>query len=118
MNFKERLQTIVDRVDDVLGVAISGMDGIILEERKVDPMLDLTSLAAEYSALWRTIDKTGQSVDLGAAQEVNILTEKLVILLKKISPDYFLILVAGSEKNFGKGRFLMRREAGALVEEL
>lgn len=118
MNFTERLQKIIDKVDDLLGVAISGVDGILLEERKIDPMLDLASLAAEYSALWKTIDQAGRSVDLGGAQEINILTEKWMILLKKISADYFLILVAGSEKNFGKGRFLMKRAAGALVEDL
>lgn len=118
MNFTERLQKIAESVDDVLGVAISGMDGILLEERRVDSMLDLSSLAAEYSALWKTVDKAGQSVDLGDTQEINVLTGKLIILLKKISSDYFLILVAGSEKNFGKGRFLMKREAGALIEEL
>lgn len=118
MNFTESLKKIADRIDDFLGIAVAGVDGIILEEYKADPLLDLSSLVAEYSAFWRGVDKATASVDLGATHEMSILTDKTVIILKKINSDYFLLLATGSEKNFGKGRFLMRKEMAALAEEL
>ena len=118
MSFADNLQQIAGKIDDVLGVAISGMDGIILEEYKADPLLDLASFAAEYSALLRVVDKTGLSLDLGASEEISILTERTSVLIKKINAEYFLLLAVGSEKNFGKGRFLMKKEAATLVEEL
>lgn len=118
MNFADRLKKIVDKIGDVLGAAISGVDGIILEEYKVDPALDLASLAAEYGALWRAVDNAGLSVDLGAAKEITVLTGKMMIILKKINSEYFLVLAIGSERNFGKGRFFLKREAGALLKEL
>lgn len=118
MSFKESLQKIADKLDDVLGIAISDMDGIILEEYKGDPLFDVTSLAAEYSAVWRTVDKASLSVDLGLSQEMSILTEKAAIIVKKINEGYFLLLATASDKNLGKGRFLVKKEAAALAKEL
>lgn len=117
MNFKENLQKLSDKIDDLMGVAIAGMDGILVEEIRVDPSFDLGPIAAEYGGLWRSVDQAGQSVELGAGQEMTVMTEKAIILVKKINRDYFLVLVAGSEKNFGKGRFLLKMEAASLVEE-
>ncbi|MBI3805863.1 MAG: roadblock/LC7 domain-containing protein [Nitrospirae bacterium] len=118
MNFKDNLQKLSEKIDDLIGIAISGMDGIVVEEVRIDPSFDLGPLAAEYGALWRSVDKAGQSVELGSSQEMTIMTEKAILLVKKINPDYFLLLVVGSEKNFGKGRFLLKMEAASLVEEL
>jgi predicted regulator of Ras-like GTPase activity (Roadblock/LC7/MglB family) len=118
MNFKERLKKIADRIDDVLAVAIGDMDGIILDEYKIDPLFDITSLVAEYSGIWRTVEKASLSLDLGSSQEISILTEKITVIVKKINAGYFLLLAAKSEKNFGKGRFFVKKEIAALVEEL
>lgn len=118
MNFKENLKRIADKIDDLVGVAIGDMDGIVLEEYKIDPLFDISSLVAEYSGLWRTVDKASLSLDLGASQEISVLTEKTTIIVKKINTGYFLLLAARSEKNFGKGRFLAKKEIAALVEEL
>jgi len=118
MNFKENLRKMADKIDDLLAIAIGDMDGIILEEYKIDPLFDITSLVAEYSGLWRTVDKASLSLDLGPSQEISILTEKTTIIVKKINAGYFLLLAAKSEKNFGKGRFLVKKEIAALVEEL
>lgn len=118
MNFKESLKKIADKIDDVLAVAIGDMDGIILEEYKTDPLFDITSLVAEYSGIWRTVEKASLSLDLGSSQEISILTEKTTLIVKKINTGYFLLLAAKSEKNFGKGRFLVKKEIAALVEEL
>lgn len=118
MNFKESLKKLSEKIDDLMGVAIAASDGIIVEEYRADPALDLTSIVAEFGALWRTVDKTSQSVELGSSQEITIVTERAVVLVKKINPEYFLLLAVASEKNFGKGRFLLRMEAATLVEEL
>jgi predicted regulator of Ras-like GTPase activity (Roadblock/LC7/MglB family) len=118
MNFKESLRKLADKMDDVLAIAIGDMDGIILEEYRTDPLFDIASLVAEYSGLWRTVDKASLSLDLGSSKEISILTEKTTIIVKKINEGYFLLLASSSEKNFGKGRFLVKKEIAALVEEL
>lgn len=118
MNFKESLKNIADKIDDLLAIAIGDMDGIVLEEYKIDPLFDIASLVAEYSGLWRTVEKASLSLDLGASQEISVLTEKTTVIVKKINAGYFLLLAARSEKNFGKGRFLAKKEIATLVEEL
>ncbi len=118
MNFKESLRKISEKVDDVMGVAIAASDGIIVEENRIDPSLDLGSIAAEFGVLLRTVDKASQSVELGSSQEITVITDRAIVLIKKINSEYFLLLAVASEKNFGKGRFLIRMEAATLVEEL
>jgi predicted regulator of Ras-like GTPase activity (Roadblock/LC7/MglB family) len=118
MNLKESLKKISEKVDDFIGIAIAAADGIIVEEHRTDSSFDLTSVVAECGALWKTAEKASQSVELGSSQEMTIVTERAVVLVKKINPGYFLLLAVASEKNFGKGRFLLRMEADTLVEEL
>ena len=118
MNFKESLKKISEKIDDLLGIAIAATDGIIVEEYRADPTLDLSSIVAEFGALWRTVDKAGHSVELGSSEEMTVITERAVILIKKINSEYFLLLAVASEKNFGKGRFILRMEAATLMEEL
>lgn len=118
MNLKENLKKISEKVDDLRGIAIAAADGIIVEEHRVDSSLDLVSIVAECGALWKSAEKASQFVELGASEEMTIVTERAIILVKKINPEYFLLLVIASEKNFGKGRFLLRMEAATLVEEL
>ena len=47
MSLTASLQIILDGVEDAEGVALVGMDGIIVDEAKRLPTLDLHSLAAE-----------------------------------------------------------------------
>lgn len=118
MNLKESLKKISEKVDDLKGIALAAADGIIVEEYRADPSLDLASIVAECGALWKAVDKASQSVELGSSHEMTIVTERAVVLIKKINLEYFLLLAVASEKNFGKGRFLLRMEAATLVEEL
>ncbi len=118
MNFKEGLERIAEKIDDFLGVAIVDQDGILIEEYKIDPLLDMNALVAEYSALLKAADKASLSVDLGPSREITVLTDKTGVIIKKINEGYFLFLVVQSEKNIGKGRFFMKREAAVFVEDL
>jgi predicted regulator of Ras-like GTPase activity (Roadblock/LC7/MglB family) len=118
MSFRDGLERIVHKIDDILGVAIVDSEGIMVQEVKRDPSFDLISLVAEYSAFVKAADKASVSVDLGFSQEVTIKTEKASIIIQKINPEYFLFLAAETDKNIGKGKFFMKQEAFALAEDL
>jgi predicted regulator of Ras-like GTPase activity (Roadblock/LC7/MglB family) len=75
-------------------------------------------LAAEFSAVLRQIEGVSEGLHFGQAHELCVLSEKGLILIKKINPEYFLLLVIHSEGNFGKGRYLLRREVARLEKEL
>ena len=110
MSFRDGLERIAGKVDDLLGVAIVDSEGILIQEHRVDPDFDITSVVAEYSAFVKAADKASVSMDLGLSQEVTVITETNTIIIKKINDDYFLLLGAKSEKNMGKGRFFIKRE--------
>ena len=118
MSFTESLERIADKVDDLLGVAIVDSEGIMIQEVKPDSSFDLMSLVAEYSAFVKAADKASVSTDIGFSHEVTVTTETITIIIKKINPEYFLFLAAETDKNVGKGRFFMKREAYALAEDL
>ena len=118
MSFVESLRRVTNNLKDSKGIALVGMDGIIVEEHKKDPTLDLQSLGAEYSAMMREVQRVNASLQTGDVAEISVLTDKVTVISRQISKEYFLVLVVEPEGNVGKGRFLIRREIAALEKEL
>lgn len=116
MSFEESLKRVIGRIEDSLGIALVGMDGIVVEEYKRDSLVDMQSLGAEYCTLLREIDNI--SLNYGLTKEFSVTTDKIIIILKRINKDYFLVLAIDSEGNFGKSRFLLKRESEVIEKEL
>jgi predicted regulator of Ras-like GTPase activity (Roadblock/LC7/MglB family) len=75
-------------------------------------------MTVEYSSLLKEIEKGSQAADLGVTREVTVLTDRAVIMLRRLNDDYFFALVTRPEGNLGKGRFLLRMSAPGLLKEL
>jgi len=118
VGFREHLKNLAEKIEDLTGVAIADMDGMIIEEYKPDPAFDMAMMVAEYGTFWYSADKAGLSCDIGLANEVCVFTEKATVVIRKISQDYFLILAIAAGKGFGKGRFHARMIADLLEEEI
>lgn len=118
MSFGESLQHLLSRVHTAMGVAIVGMDGIVVDERKTDSGLDLQALGAEYSTLLRSVDRTAANLEMNALHEFSVVYENRVLVIRRINDEYFLLLVLPSEREFGKGRFQLRRAVAGLVKEI
>ena len=118
MSLAEHLQRTVQEMEDCRGVAIVGMDGIVVEEQKRDSQLDLQTLGAEFSGLLKTAGKLAESVEFGDVMELMTSTERFVAILRQITVEYFLILVIRADGNVGKARFLLRRAGAQLKPEL
>jgi predicted regulator of Ras-like GTPase activity (Roadblock/LC7/MglB family) len=118
VSFGDNLRKISGNLEDALGVALVGMDGIVVEEHRRDGLLDLHALGAEFSTVLKQVGEITDNLHLGQSQELCVLGDKGLILIKKINRDYFLLLVIDSEGNFGKGRYLLRREVAQLEREL
>lgn len=118
MSLATSLQLILDGVDDAEGVALIGMDGIVVDEAKRSSGLDLHSVAAEYSGVWRELDRVADSLALGTTQECMVASEMRTLLFRKVTADYFLALALTSDGNTGKGRFSLRYNAPSVAKEL
>jgi predicted regulator of Ras-like GTPase activity (Roadblock/LC7/MglB family) len=119
MSFRETLQVIVENVGGGVGAVIMGYDGIPIDEYvQESDALDVQLLTAEYAAVLKEIKRTVAVLKSGVLEEVAINTEFSTAIFRVINEDFFIVLVMTSDGNFGKGRFLLKREAPRLCEYL
>ena len=117
MPFSDILKEVVHGTEGALGALIVGLDGIPVEEYTVNNDIDLQSMTVEYSALLKEIEKGSQAVQLGSTKEVTVIAEKAMIMLRRLTDEYFFVLIIKPDGNFGKGRFLLRMSAPRLLKE-
>jgi len=110
--FAEILQTIVEETRGGAGAVLMGYDGIAIEQffLPVDG-LDLQLVAVEYANILKEIKRTAEILDSGFMEEVTIRTERFLVLVRVLNDDYFVALTLQRDGNFGKGRYLLMREA-------
>lgn len=117
--FKEPLQKIVDNVEGGIAGLVMGFDGIAVETyTREGHKIDINTVGMEFSFILTQVRKAAEILDVGAMTEVSIKAEKLTIVIRLLSSDYFLALALTPEGNFGKGRYLMRVVAPRLQAEL
>lgn len=117
--FGEILQGIVDGTGGALGAILMGYDGIAIDQHfKVREGVDLSLVAVEYSNVLREIRRTAEILNTGAMEEVSVKTERLMVIIRTLSDEYFIALTLERDGNFGKGRYLLMREAPRLREAL
>ena len=117
--FSEILQKIVSETGGGIGAVLMGFDGISIEQFfSPDEELDVQLLAVEYSTILKEIRNTAEILNLGHMEEVSIRTDRLIIIIRVLSDDYFVALVLHDKGNFGKGRYLLTRENCNLIEAM
>ena len=117
MPFTDILKEVVNGTEGAIGALVIGVDGISVDEYSTGGAIDLQSMSVEYSALLKEIEKGSQAAHLGSTKEVTIISEKAMIMLRRLNDDYFLVLVIRPDGNFGKGRFLLRMSVPKLAKE-
>lgn len=119
MPFKETLQEMVENVGGGIGAVIMGYDGIAIDEYLAkDVQYDMPMLAVEYSNLLKDIKKTIDVLQGGIMEEVSFSTALLRVVTRPITDEFFLMLILEKHGNFGKARFLLRRDAPRFIESL
>lgn len=117
--FSELLQGIVEETGGAVGAVLMGYDGIAIDQFFLpQDEVDLNMLAVEYANVLKEVKKMTEVLDTGLLEEVTIKTENFYVVLRAISPDYFVFLTIGSHGNLGKGRYLIMRDAVKLREAL
>ncbi|HEU0264146.1 MAG TPA: roadblock/LC7 domain-containing protein [Geobacterales bacterium] len=119
MTLRGRLEAIIQNVEGAIGVVIMGYDGIPIDEYvRPEAGIDMQLLAVEYAAMLHDIRKTIELLKAGEMEEVSINTDRTRVILRPLTPEFFLVLALRPEGNYGKGRYLMGRESAALRQEL
>ncbi len=119
MPFREILKNLVTGVDGGQGAVIMGYDGIPIDEYIVEGVsLDVQLLSVEYATLLGEIKRTIEVLKTGDMEEISITTGLSRVLVRPVSQDFFIVLVLAEDGNFGKGRYLLKREAPKVAKEL
>ena len=119
MEFKAILQAIVEECSGSLGAVVMGYDGIAIEEYlRQGGGVDVQMLAVEYASVLKEIKRTVGVLKTGELEEVSIMAEECGVVVRGLGDDFFVALVLEAEGNFGKGRYLLKREAARLREGL
>ena len=117
--FRENLMKLVDNVEGGLAGLLMGFDGIAVESYTPDQKaIDIQNVGMEFSYILTQVRRAAESLDVGGVQEIAIRTETLNIIIRVLTPEYFLALALGPGGNFGKGRYLLRVVAPKLQSEL
>lgn len=117
--FNKILARIVEETGGGVGAVLMGYDGIAVDQYyTAGQQVDLQMIAIEYANVLKEIRKTAEILNLGDMEEVSIKTERFHIVVRIITPDYFVAMTLQRDGNFGKARYLLTRETGNLVAAL
>jgi predicted regulator of Ras-like GTPase activity (Roadblock/LC7/MglB family) len=117
--FAETLRKVVDNVDGGIAAVVMGLDGIPVDSyvRQAD-RVDVNTVGMEFSFILGQVKKAGESLQVGGLEELVVKAQRLVLICRMISPQYFVGVAVAPEGNFGKARFLARMATPALVAQL
>jgi len=117
--FAETLKKVVDNVEGGIAAVIMGLDGIAVDTYiKLADRVDVNTVAMEFSFILGQVRKAGESLAVGNLEELSVRAQRLLLVCRMISPQYFLGIVMAPEGNFGKARYLARLAQPALVAQL
>ncbi len=119
MSFREHLEKVCHDVDGAVACSLMGMDGIEVDTHLEDGSgVDVKSLLVEYSGVLRSAREAAQAHEAGGVDEISITTDKLLAVVRIVSPEYFIVVALTPEANLGKARYLLRVTAPKLRSEL
>ena len=98
-----------------------GFDGIAVETHAVEaaaPDTDVNTVGMELSFVLGQVRKAVEALQLGALAEVTVVAERLTVIMRVLTTDYFVALALLPGGNLGKGRYLLRVAAPRLQKEL
>ena len=120
MSFREHLESVVSQVDGALACSVMGFDGIAVETHQKDDVedLELQSSWVEYANVVTQLKSAAELLKTGTITEVSVNAERVLTLMRLVSPEYFLVLALKADGNYGKGRYVLRVTAPRIKAEL
>lgn len=120
MSFRSHLESVVNQVDGALACSVMGFDGISVETYQKDEAgeLELNGAWVEYANLLTQLKNAADVLKTGAVTELSVNSEKVLTIIRMVSPEYFLVLALKAEGNYGKGRYVLRMTAPKVRAEL
>ena len=117
--FAETLKKMVDNVEGGIAAVVMGLDGIPVETYvRQNDKVDVTTVGMEFSFILSQVRKAGDSLQVGSLEELAVKAQRLVLVCRMLSPQYFVAIAMAPEGNFGKARYLVRLASPGLTAQL
>jgi len=117
--FKDVLRELVERTDGAIASLLMGFDGITVDSYSRDPnALNVETMGSEYSVVLGQIKQAASMLDLGITQEVAVQAENMTTVIRLLNDEYFVAMALAPSGSVGKARYLLRVQAGKLLERL
>ncbi len=96
-----------------------GLDGIAVETyMREGTAMDVNTIGMEFSFILTQVKKASQILEIGHIREFSIRAEKLLLVIRMLTDEYFIAVIMAADGNFGKARFLMRLAEPKLIASL
>ncbi len=115
--FAETLREIGSRLEDMEALLLMGIDGLPIEKVVRNQSLNIEMLTAELTTVLRNSNHTGKEINAGVADELIILSEKMTVIMKTITHDYFFMMICRPGANLGRARFELKKAKYQLEKE-
>lgn len=102
-----------------MAAVVMGLDGIPVETyvRAADK-IDVNTVGMEFSFILGQVKKAGDSLQVGGLEELSVKAQRLTLVCRMLSPQYFVAIVMSPDDNFGKCRYLVRMASPVLSAQL
>jgi predicted regulator of Ras-like GTPase activity (Roadblock/LC7/MglB family) len=115
--FAVTLKDIANKLDDLECIMLVGTDGLPIEKVVRKETLNVELLVAEFTTILRNTAHTATEVEAGGLDELILVTERVVVLIKAITTEYFLMIILGEDANIGRARFELKKAKYILEKE-
>ena len=119
MIFNDVIRKAVEETPGAVAGLIMGSDGISLAyHTRPDAEIEMEVVGIEYAGLLSEVRKVSEILESGEVQEVTVSTDRYVVIMRNVTPEYFLALALVPQGNIGKGRFMLRIQGPEVRKEL
>ncbi len=115
--FDKIFQRLENALPGFRAAAVVGSDGIEIEAW-VRSELPHEVLSAELNGLLRNLDRLQSEAGIGGLEEVVIRTSGENLLMLRLSPELFVLVITGVDQPTGKARYEIQRLAQAFMTQL
>lgn len=118
MSFLEILKEMVDGIDGGVAATVMGMDGLSVQQYISAGEYDVETVGVEYGKVIDEIKNASTLLNLGEVEEIMVTTKGKDVLLRMLTPEYYIAFVVSHEANVGKARYFLRKAAARAKKEL
>ena len=119
--FRESIEKLLNGIEGAVSCALMGFDGITVDISSKPAAAggpDIQTLSMEFAHLIAQARRTLESVEAGMLEEFTLRTDKVTLVVRPLTPEYFLACAILPSGSIGRARYLMRLTAPGLRADL